>query len=88
MGLELVGERLRMRLKTYEFTREVLAEEIDTEEKFTGTTVTFNPGTRFTIIHEPHAWGITNTEYCTIQVDGKLFNIYGRVLSASMREVE
>jgi hypothetical protein len=77
-----------MRQKTYEVTRQVRAEEIDTAENMTGTTVTFNPGTRFTLIHEPHAWGITQTAHCTVQVNGKLYNILGPVLSASMREVE
>jgi hypothetical protein len=77
-----------MSQKTYELTRQVLAEEIDAEENPMGTTETFNPGTRFTIIHEPHAWGITRTEHCTVQVKGRLYNILGRVLNASMREVE
>jgi hypothetical protein len=74
--------------KTYELTRQVLAEEIDTSENMTGTTVTLYPGTRFTIIHKPHAWGITQTAHCTVQVNGKLYNILAPVLSASTREVE
>jgi hypothetical protein len=80
--------QIPMSQKTYDLTRQVLAEEIDTEENLTGTTERFNPGTRFTIIHEPHVWGITRTEHCTVQVDGKLYNILARVLNASMREVE
>src|SRR5438034_3053976 len=66
-----------MSQKTYELTRQVLAEEIDAEENRTGKSVTFNPGTRFAMIHEPHAWGITKTEHCTIRVDGKNFNVLG-----------
>ena len=77
-----------MSQKTYELTRQVLAEEIDMAEGNRGTTVTFDPGTRFTIIHEPHAWGIGQTAHYTVQVDGKLYNILGRVLNASMKEVE
>ena len=73
---------------TYELTRQVLAEEIDTEEHLTGTEIKFNPGTRFSIIHEPHPWGMTQSEHCTIQVSGKMYNVFARVLSASMREVE
>jgi hypothetical protein len=73
---------------TYELTRQVLAEEVGTEENLTGTTETFNPGTRFIIIHEPHVWGITQAAHYTVQVKGKLYNILGHVLSASMREVE
>jgi len=77
-----------MSQKTYELTRPVLAEEIDAKENRTGKAVTLNPGTRFSIIHEPHAWGITKAEHCTIRVDGRNFNVLGRVLNASMREVE
>ena len=77
-----------MSQKTCELTRQVLAEEIDAEENRTGTSVTFNPGTCFSIIHEAHAWGITKAEHCTIHVTGKNFNVLGRVLNASMREVE
>ena len=77
-----------MSQKTYELTRQVLAEEIDAEENPAGTTETFNPGTRFTIIHEPHAWGIGQTAHYTVQVHGKHYNILGRVLNASMREVD
>jgi hypothetical protein len=77
-----------MSQKTYELTRHVLAEEIDAEENLMGTTATFNPGTRFLIIHEAHPWGITQATHCTVQVQGKLYNILGRVLNASMREVE
>ena len=72
----------------YELTRQVLAEEIDMAEGNRGTTVTFDPGTRFTIIHGPHAWGITQTAHCTVQINGKHYNILWPVLRASMREVD
>lgn len=77
-----------MSQKTYELTRQVRAEEIDMTEGNTGMTVTFDPGTRFTIIHEPHAWGIAQTAHCTVQVDGRLYSILWPVLNASMKEVE
>src|SRR5437867_4046484 len=60
--------------------RQVLAEEIDTAENLTRTTETFNRGTRFTIIHEAHAWGTTQVAHCTVQVKEKLYNILGPVL--------
>jgi hypothetical protein len=87
-GHNVAADTGQMSQRTYELARQVRAEEIDAEETPTGAEIAFNPGTRFVIIHELYPWGVTRPEHCTIEVNGRIYNVHGRVLSASMREVE
>ena len=72
--------------KIFTLTRDnIIAEQVDTDEKSLGQSLTFSRGTVLTIIRPAHPWGdVKGLEYCTVQIGGKYFNILARVLQESV----
>ena len=70
----------------YELTRDnIIAEQVDADEKSLDHSRTFNRGTVLTVIRPAHPWGIVKgIEYCTVQIGGKYFNIAALVLAKSI----
>jgi hypothetical protein len=69
----------------YELTRDVIAESVDAHEKSVGISITFHGGTPLTIVREAHRWGIVKgLDYCTVEIDGRHFNIAALVLENSI----
>ena len=63
----------------------IIAEQVDTDEKSLGQSLTFSRGTVLTIIRPAHPWGnVKGLEYCTVQIGGKYFNIPAPVLTSSI----
>lgn len=71
----------------FELTRDnIIAEEVDADEKLLDQSRTFRRGTVLTIVRDSHAWvKMKELEYCTVQVGDKYFNIPARVLAKSIR---
>src|SRR6266513_2831329 len=63
----------------------IIAEQVDADEKSLGESLTFSRGTVLTMIRPAHAWGnVKGLEYCTVQIGGKYFNILARMLRDSI----
>ena len=72
--------------KIFELTREVIAECVDARETSLGVSITLDSGMALTIVQEAHPWGIVKgLDYCTVEIDGKCFNIAALVLENSIR---
>ena len=66
----------------------IIAEQVDVDEKSLGQSVTFSRGTLLTMIRPAHAWGkVKGLEYCTVQIGGKYFNILARMLRDSILQM-
>ena len=72
--------------KIFELTRDnIIAERVDGDEKLLDQSQSFNRGTVLTIIRGSHHWGTAKgIEYCTVEINGKYFNIPARVLANSI----
>lgn len=72
--------------KIFTLTRDnIIAEQVDADEKLFDRSEKFNSGTVLTIIRPAHLWGnVKGLEYCTVQIGGKYFNILARVLQESI----
>ena len=72
--------------KIFTLTRDnIIAEQVDVDEKSLGQSLTFSRGTVLTIIRPAHRWGnVKGLDYCTVQIGGKYFNIPAPVLTSSI----
>ena len=72
----------------YQLTREIMAEKVTPEEKPIGEAIRLYPGTVLRVTCGPHGWGVLpDVDYCTVKIDGLIYNILAKVLKASAEPI-